>query len=414
MKIAIIGSGISGLTCAYLLHQEHEISIFEANDYIGGHTHTIDVDLPTGNFKLDTGFIVFNNKTYPNFSKLLNQLNVAIQATDMSFSVSCDATGLEYNGSSLNQVFAQRRNLVSPKFYRLLFDIWQFNKAAKKLLLAPNHQISVSDYLKNAGYSHIFSEHYLLPMAGALWSAPTNKVAKMPLHFLLNFLANHGLLSFTDHLQWQTIKGGSARYVDQLTAGFKEKIFLQTAISKVHRSAEKVLLTTAQNEQLAFDQVIFANHSDQALALLSDATSVEHEILGAITYQTNDVVLHYDRTLLPKEPRAIASWNYQRLAQSSTTATLTYYLNKLQNLTAPYDFCVTLNQTHAIDPDKILGRFTYEHPQYNLKTLQAQKLHKKVSGYNRTHFCGAYWGYGFHEDGVNSALVVCDYFGAKL
>jgi predicted NAD/FAD-binding protein len=415
MKIAIIGSGIAGLTSAYLLNRNHAITVFEAGDWIGGHTHTVDVEVNGQSHAVDTGFIVFNDWTYPNFIRLLGQLGVGFKATEMSFSVSDPASGVEYNGHSLNSLFAQRRNLLSPKFWGMVRDILRFNREALNDL---NQQripgdMTLGDYLKANGYSERFIQHYIVPMGAAIWSMSLNDMLGFPLQFFVRFFKNHGLLSVSDRPQWCVVEGGSSSYVAPLTESFKQHIRLNCAVSRVERDGDGVTLHSAAGAE-RFDKVIFACHSDQALALLAEPTATEQAILGALPYADNDVVLHTDTRLLPKRPLAWASWNYRLGGPVDQPAAVTYNMNILQGIQSDTTFCVSLNQTAAIDPSKILARYTYAHPQYSLAGMAAQGRWEELLGANHSYFCGAYWANGFHEDGVVSALRVAREFGEAL
>ena len=406
MKIAIIGSGISGLSAAWYLHRQHRhaITLFEANDYIGGHTHTHIIPLDGQQYAVDTGFIVFNDRTYPNFIALLEQLQVPSQATQMSFSIQCEQSGLEYNGNTLNSLFAQRRNLLRPGFYRMLRDILRFNRAAPALLAAADNNLSLLDYLQSSSYGKAFIEHYLLPMGAAIWSAEPGLIARMPAHFFIRFFQNHGLLSVNQRPQWHVIKGGSQRYVEALTAGFREHIRLRCPVAQIRRRPGHVEIQPVNGDSERFDAVIIATHSDQALRLLADPSAAERTVLSAIPYQPNEVVLHTDTRLLPRRKLAWAAWNYQVPAHPQDRVAVTYNMNILQNLQAPVTFCVTLNPTRHIDPTRILARMTYQHPVFSPSSVAAQRRHAEINGVNRTWYCGAYWRNGFHEDGVSSAL----------
>jgi len=415
MKIAIIGSGIAGLTSAYLLNRSHDITVFEAGDWIGGHTHTVEVQVAGQRYAVDTGFIVFNDWTYPNFIRLLSQLGVGFKATEMSFSVSDPVSGVEYNGHSLNSLFAQRSNLVSPKFWSMVRDILRFNREALNDL---NQQriasdMTLGDYLKANGYSERFIQHYIVPMGAAIWSMSLNDMLGFPLQFFVRFFKNHGLLSVSDRPQWCVVEGGSSSYVAPLTESFKQHIRLNCAVTRVERDADGVTLHSAAGTE-RFDKVIFACHSDQALALLAEPSRIEKEILGALPYADNDVVLHTDTRLLPKRPLAWASWNYRLGGPVDQPAAVTYDMNILQGIQSDTTFCVSLNQTAAIDPSKILARYTYAHPQYSLAGMAAQARWEELLGANHSYFCGAYWANGFHEDGVVSALRVAREFGEAL
>lgn len=405
MKIAIIGTGISGLTAAWHLHRKHELTLFEANDYIGGHTNTVDVEFWGRRYAVDTGFIVFNDWTYPHFIELLDQLGVASQPTLMSFSVRCERTGLEYNGQDLNTLFAQRFNLFRPSFHRMLRDILRFNREAPALLDG-DQTITLNAYLREQGYSREFIEHYVIPMAAAIWSAEPQAMGEMPARFFVQFFKNHGLLSVNQRPRWRVVQGGSRHYVERLTAPFRDRIRLNRPVEWIRRQATHVQVKPRHGAVERFDEVVIATHSDQALRLLADPSAKERDILGAIPYQENEAVLHTDNRLLPRRKLAWAAWNYHLPAQPQTRVAVTYNMNMLQSLDAPVTFCVTLNRGEAIDPARILYRVTYHHPVFTDASVQAQARRDEISGVNRTWYGGAYWGYGFHEDGVNSGLAV--------
>lgn len=404
MKIAIVGSGIAGNVAARALAREHEITVFEANDYVGGHTHTHEVEVDGTPYAVDTGFIVFNDWTYPNFTRLLSELGVAAKPSTMSFSVRCERSGVEYNGTSLNTLFAQRRNVLRPSFHRMLRDILRFNREARSLLDDPGCALTLGKYLERGGYGREFIEHYIIPMGAAIWSADPAQMYGFPAHFFVRFFDNHGMLSVNDRPRWYVVPGGSRSYVEPLIAPFRERIRLDCPVAEVRRLPECVAVRTRGGELEYFDFVFLACHSDQALALLGDATSLEREVLGAIPYQENDVVLHTDERLLPHRRRAWAAWNYHVLKSESRRVTVTYNMNILQGLDAPSTFCVTLNHAGAIDPRRVLKRIRYEHPVFTPRAVAAQARQRDVNGVNRTFFCGAYWRNGFHEDGVVSAL----------
>lgn len=408
MRIAVVGSGISGLSTAYYLSRQHEVTLFEAADRLGGHTATIEVVVNGDTYAIDTGFIVYNDRTYPNFIRLLNELNVRTQATAMSFSVSCAATGLEYGGSGFDALFAQRRNLLSPYFLRLLFNIVRFNRNAVRDLESGSlpATMSLGDYLTANRYGDGFVRHYLAPMAAAIWSSSTISVLDMPVHFFVRFFKNHGLLQLRDRPQWYSICAGSRSYIAPLSQPFAERIRLNSAVSKVVRSEAGVTLTTQQGEEHSFDQLVLATHSDQALALLADASTEEQALLSAIRYQANDVVLHTDTSVLPHSKKVWSAWNYSLDGQQRDSAVLNYNMNILQNLNAPETFCVTLNNAAAIADDKVLGSYRYHHPLFDAAAISAQQQWGGINGVRRTWYCGAWWGNGFHEDGVTSALRV--------
>ncbi len=404
MKLALIGTGIAGLTAAWRLFRYHDLTVFEANDYIGGHTHTVDVETASGRHAIDTGFIVFNDWTYPNFIRLLNELGVASQPTEMSFSVRCERTGLEYNGNNLNTLFAQRRNLLRPAFYRLLLDILRFNRQAAQLLENDDYTMTLQTYLTRHRYSSLFISHYIIPMGAAIWSAQPSQFGAMPVRHFVQFFHNHGLLNVLHRPRWRAICGGSRRYVEALTAPFRNAIRLSCPVAWVRRFPTHVVVKPEGHEPERFDGVIIATHSDQALALLADPSETERTLLGAIAYQRNDVVLHTDTRLLPRRPLAWASWNYHLPKQPQDRVAVTYNMNLLQNLNTPETFCVTLNYDSHIDPEKVLYRTVYHHPVLDGSAVAAQRRWQDLHGVNRTWYCGAYWGYGFHEDGVMSAL----------
>ena len=415
MNIAIIGSGISGLTSAYLLNRRHDITVFEASDWVGGHTHTVDVTVDGQTHAVDTGFIVFNDWTYPNFIRLLGQLGVRFKPTEMSFSVNDPDSGLEYNGNNLNSLFAQRSNLLSPGFWKMLRDILRFNKEALRDLEQQRiaADTTLNDYLQANGYSERFILHYIVPMGAAIWSMSMADMLGFPLQLFVRFFKNHGLLSVNDRPQWCVIEGGSSAYIAPLTASFKERIRLNCPVTRVERDLDGVVIQSAAGSE-RFDKVIFACHSDQALKLLAEPSSAEQSILGALPYADNEVVLHTDIGLLPKRKLAWASWNYRLNGAGNTHAAVTYDMNILQGLQSDTTFCVSLNQSAGIDPSKVLARFTYAHPQYSLKAVAAQQRWDELDGAQHTYYCGAYWANGFHEDGVVSALRVARSLGEVL
>ncbi len=414
MRIAIVGAGVSGLVCAHLLNEHHDLTVFEAAGYAGGHTHTVRVDTADDTHHVDTGFIVHNDRNYPRFERLLESVGVATQPAPMSFSVSDGRGGLEYNGSSLNGLFANRANLVSPSFHRMVRDLLRFNREAPALVGLNGAGPSLGEFLDEGGYSRVFVDRLLVPQASAVWSADPASMWEFPASLLAEFFANHGMFGFTGRPEWRSITGGSARYVERLTRDFAPSLRLNSAVTRIERLEDRVELTPSGGEPIAFDEVILATHSDQALGMLADASHAEHDVLGAIRYQPNDVVLHTDRSLLPRRRRAWASWNYHLQDEPVGRTTVTYHMNRLQTLDADREFCVTLNRSSHVDPDTVIRRLSYHHPVYTSAALSAQGRWHEVSGRRRTHYCGAYWGYGFHEDGVVSALRVCERFGRML
>ncbi len=420
MKIAVIGSGIAGMTCAHLLSEEHQVELFESNDYIGGHTHTVDVEVQGQSYAIDTGFIVFNDRTYLNFRALMRKIGVTWRDTEMSFSVRDPLSGLEYNGHSINTLFAQRKNLFKPSFYKLLNGILAFNKQAKAAHqdLSRAQEQTLGEFLAAQKLPQKVADYYLLPMVAAIWSASIDDAADFPLDFFLRFFENHGLLNVADRPQWATINGGSSAYIEPLVGHLKAQTHLNTKLRAVHRQLANrdgaVTLEFADGTLADFDEVILACHSDQALALLAEPSDKESAVLGAIPYQDNEVVLHTDIRLLPREKRAWASWNYllhHGEGARTRPSSVTYNMNILQGIEAPETFCVTLNNTDAIQPERILRKFTYAHPVYSLESMQARARRADICGQQHTHFCGAYWYNGFHEDGVRSALDVTQRLG---
>lgn len=407
MRIAIVGTGISGLLAANLLSREHEVTVFEANDYLGGHTNTIDVETAEGHLAVDTGFIVFNEWTYPNFIELVERLGVAWHDSDMSFSVRCDRSGLEYNGTSLNTLFAQRLNLFRPSFLGMIREILRFNRDAPSLLDDASADPSLGDYLASEGYSDAFIENYLVPMSAAVWSTPPGRMADFPARTLIRFFKNHGFLNVDERPTWRVITGGSKSYIAPLAAPFADRVRLSSPVTRVERRQDGVLVTARGSSAAErFDHVVLATHSDQALRLLADPSDAEREILGAIPYQENRAVLHMDPSVMPRTPRAWASWNYHRGEQESDALTVTYWMNLLQGLSTRENFFVTLNPSMPIEPGRVLRTIHYEHPLFTREAVAAQGRRREISGVRRTSYCGAYWFYGFHEDGVRSALAV--------
>ncbi|MEM7454956.1 MAG: FAD-dependent oxidoreductase [Planctomycetota bacterium] len=437
MKIAIIGAGISGLVCAHRLHAHHNITIFEANSYPGGHTNTADVLCGDRHFAIDTGFIVFNDRTYPNFIKLLDSLGVESQPTIMSFSVKCERTGLEYRGADFKGLFAQKRNLVNPRFLRLLYDLVKFNREAGELVpdfaggnasgdtasgdsRDYDESETLKQFISRKNYSRQFVEQFLLPMGSAIWSCPFEKFEQFPIEFIAEFYRNHGLLSVTNRPQWRVIKGGSREYVRKLIVPFEDRIRLDTPVRSVVREADQVVVSFDSSQRASdgavlenekFDHVIFACHADQALRMLSEGTTRnEREILSAFPYERNIATLHTQEDVLPKARAAWAAWNYFNPVGPSSSATVTYNMNILQSLETDTVFNVTLNDSGRIREENVIEQFTYHHPTFDLNRKKMQRRHAELIGANRSSFCGAYWGNGFHEDGVNSAIAVADWF----
>jgi predicted NAD/FAD-binding protein len=420
MKIAIVGGGVSGLVTAYLLAREHEVTVFEAGSHAGGHTNTIRVDTASETHHVDTGFIVYNDRNYANFERLLERLGVATQPSQMSFGVSDGRGDFEYTGASANGLFAKRAHLVTPWFHRMLADMARFNRAARELLrdgrdpTTEGDGPSLGQWLEQQRFSRPFIDRLIVPQASAVWSADPRQMWTFPARFMAEFFDNHGMLAFSGRPRWRTITGGSASYVEALLQRFSGRLRLRTPVTAVRRDAAAVLVTPRGGEPEPFDEVVLATHSDQALALLADASDGERRLLEAIPYQANEAVLHTDTSILPRRRRAWASWNYHLCDAPPGLTTVTYHMNRLQALRAEREFCVTLNRTSEIAPEHIIATIGYAHPVYTGEGVAAQRRLGEINGANRTHFCGAYWGWGFHEDGVVSALRVAERFGAHL
>ncbi len=415
MRIAIIGSGIAGMTAAYRLHQHrHDITVYEAGSYVGGHTATIDVECFGSHWAIDTGFIVFNDWTYPNFIALLDELKVEWQYSNMSFSLRCEKTGIEYNGTSVNSLFAQRLNILRPSFLQMIRDILRFNEQARAWLAKGDARLTLAEFLEQGRYSRTFIERYIVPMGRAIWSATDHAMLGFPARFFIDFFDRHGFLNVNNRPVWRAIKGGSREYARKLTASFRHRIQLNTQVTGVKRSADRVFIRTARGDVETHDYVVFACHSDQALKILEQPSQVEREVLGAFPYQENEVLLHTDTRMLPRKLLARAAWNYHLMNRPQERVALTYDMNVLQNLDAPEKFLVTLNRNQDIDPGKVIGSYVYHHPVYTPGAVAAQARHHEVNGVNRTFYCGAYWRYGFHEDGVVSALNVLRTFNALV
>ncbi len=409
LRIAVIGAGISGLVVAFRLQSNHDITLFECNDYLGGHTNTVDVEEGERQLAIDTGFIVFNDRTYPNFIELLNEWQVDYQKTVMSFSVRCDRTGLEYRGADFNGLFAQRRNLFNPKFLRLLYDLIRFKKIAEPLLLDQgDDRESVESFLYRHRFSESFIEQYFIPMGSAIWSCPRGKFLNFPIQFIAEFYQNHGLLGVSQRPQWYVIRGGSREYVRKLSRLLDCDTRLNTRVDLVARNENSAKVYFGDNCQ-EFDQVVFACHADQALRILGDgATNSEREILSAFPFEKNVATLHTQTDVLPKSRRAWAAWNYHRGIHESDHATVTYDMNILQSLKTNKEYCVTLNDDGKIKDENIIRQISYAHPIFDLRRKSMQRRHLELIATNQTSFCGAYWGNGFHEDGVKSGLAVVE------
>jgi predicted NAD/FAD-binding protein len=419
VRIAVIGSGISGLAAAYYLSRKHEVSLFEKEPRLGGHTNTVTVESTRGPIPVDTGFIVHNDRTYPNLVKLLRELGVETQPSDMSFAVSCHKTGFEYSSRGLNGFFAQRSNLLRPSQYRLLREILRFNRTAPNLLHQPGAETAtIGDFLDEGRYQPEFTERYLFPMASAVWSMSFDTIRSFPALTLIRFFDNHGMLGINTHPKWKVIRGGSRRYIPPLTAAFSDRIHSDADIASVTRHDSGITLNFrprpfAAQPPMAFDQVVFACHGDQILPLLESPCETERDVLGNFATSLNATCLHTDSRLLPRRGRSRASWNYNLGQDAQDAVTVTYHMNRLQSLDTAEDYCVTLNADGVVDPAKVILQMFYEHPLYTRAALRAQERWAEISGRNRTHYCGAYWFYGFHEDGLNSAMRVARALGVE-
>jgi predicted NAD/FAD-binding protein len=407
-RIAVLGSGISGLAAAYYLSRKHEVTLFEKDERLGGHTHTVMVD----STPVDTGFIVHNDRTYPNFVKLMAELGVETQPSDMSFAVTSPDTGFEYSSRGLGGFFAQRTNLLRPGHYGLLKEILRFNREAPKLLDDPRAaDLTLARFLERGQYRDDFVDRYLIPMAGAVWSMSPSDMLGFPALTLVRFFQNHGMLGINTHPKWKTIRGGSSRYIDPITAPYRQRIELGARIESVARDEAGVVLRFADRPAMNFDEAVFACHGNQVLPLLKNPTPVEAEVMREFATSRNEVCLHTDERMLPRREQARASWNY--LLGESGKVTMTYHMNRLQSIRAPREFCVTLNANGSVDPGRVVRRMVYHHPLYTKASIAAQSRWGEISGKDRVHFCGAYWFYGFHEDGVNSALRVARSLGVE-
>lgn len=413
LKIAVIGSGISGLSAAWLLNQRHDVTLFEKDDRLGGHSHTVDLETPEGKRGVDTGFIVYNPVNYPNLVKLFEHLDVKNTETDMTFGVSVDRGRLEYSGSGLNGFFAQRSHLVSPRHWRLFSDILRFYRNAERLIQDPSlKSLSLGELLRREKYSNTFIYDHLAPMSAAIWSTPADKMLEYPALTFMRFCMNHGLVQMNDRPQWRTVVGGSRNYVDKIAETLEGKIRLNAHINKVYRRGGKVILEHHHGHQEEYDQVVMACHADQSLSLLADPSSEEKRLLSAFPYQRNRAILHTDKRLMPKRKTAWSAWNYLAAAEAETQdVAVTYWMNKLQPLNTSTDIFVTLNPIDEPSEGSILGSYLYDHPVFDLKSVAAQRELWSIQGTNSTWFCGAWFGYGFHEDGLQSGLAVAESLG---
>lgn len=412
MRVAIVGSGISGLLAASLLHPRREITLFEADPRLGGHANTVQVDDGRDSFQVDTGFLVFNDRTYPTLMALFDRLGVVARVSDMSFAVRDEETGLEYGGGSFNALFAQRRNLLRPSFHALLREIVRFHEEGRRYLAKDGPEEPLGAFLAERGFSEALARYYLVPMTASIWSAAPATIAAFPARTLLRFFHNHGLLETKNYPTWFTIEGGSRSYVEALSRPFRDRVRLGAPVRAIRREKDGVVVATDSMGRERFDEVVLAVHSDQALAIMEDPSPEEREILGAIPYLSNEAVLHTDVRLLPRRRAAWSSWNYFIPRAAGSRPLVTYHLNRLHRLKARREFCVTLNPGDRVAPERVLARISYAHPVYSERGVAAQRRHHEISGTRRTHFAGAYWGHGFHEDGARSAVTVARALGA--
>ena len=412
MRVAVVGSGIAGLSSAWLLSREHEVVLFEAEARLGGHTHTHEVEQAGKRYRVDTGFIVHNTHNYPLLTRMFDELGVASQDTTMSFGAQVEATGLEYNATSLDALFCQRRNLLSPSFIRMVREILRFYREAGALLRDPGPGPSLGDYLEQNRYSALFRDAHLIPMASALWSSPSATILDFPAKYLVRFMDHHRMLQVEGRPQWRVVQGGSSSYVDALKARWTVDVRLACPVQRITRDDAGVTVKHVAGED-RFDAIVVATHSDQALALLGDADALEREVLGAMPYQRNEVVLHTDRRLLPTRRKAWAAWNAFVPADPKAECSVSYCMNLLQGLESPDPFVVTLNRTDAIDPAKVIAKMTYHHPVYTHASVAAQDRRGELDGRRNTWFAGAYWGFGFHEDGMRAGVEAAAGLGVR-
>ncbi len=413
MRIAVVGAGVSGLVAARLVNDHHDVTVFEANDYVGGHTHTAHLELDDGELEVDTGFIVYNERNYPLFTALLRELEVATQPSPMSFSVSREPAGIEYRATSIGTLFAQRANLLRPSFHRMLVDIARFNRAARAVLERGDAATSLDQLLDRGRFSRGLRDHFVLPLASSIWSADPVQVGEMPAATYARFMANHGLLSFGAQPRWRTVTGGAHNYVRRLLRDLDGRVHSRAPVESIRRRDDGVELAVGGRAAELFDAVVVATHADQALRLLADPTPEERSVLGAIRFQPNTATLHTDSRMMPRNRRAWASWNYHLVDGARGKATLTYHMNALQSLRTRHEVLVTLNREDEIDPSRIVASYSYDHPVLDAGAVAAQSRRSAIQGRRSTYFCGAYWGYGFHEDGVRSAYDVAALLGLR-
>ena len=410
-RIAIIGTGIAGLGCAHFLHRRFDLTLYEKNDYVGGHTNTVSVAEENRSVPIDTGFMVFNEVTYPNLIRLFRELGVAIKPTNMSFSVQHLPTNLEFCGTSLNHIFGQRRNLFRPRFWNMILQINRFNNEAMEALTAPQFQnLTLGEYVRARRYGHDFLNFYLVPMSSAVWSTPPELMLEFPAVALLRFFHNHGFLGLHTQHPWLTVVSGAKSYVEKITAPFREKIQLRRGATSVRREGNRVKVTDVSGHTETFDYVIFASHADETLKLLADADEKECALLGQFKYQPNSALLHTDASVMPKTKLCWSSWNYRidRAADGKTSPSTIYWMNRLQGVSDRQNYFVSINGENSVNPNTVIKRIQYEHPLFSLGAITAQrelpKLNERMSN---VFFCGSYFRFGFHEDAFTSALELC-------
>lgn len=412
MRIAVVGSGISGLASAWLLSKRHEVVLFEADMRLGGHTHTHDVHVDGRDHRVDSGFIVCSRAHYPLLFRMFDELGVATRPTTMSFSVHAEASGIEYNATDLEGLFCQRRNLVRPRFWGMVRDLMRFYRLAPALLATDDPGPTLGEYLARQRFGAAFRDEHIVPMASALWSSPPRDVLGFPARYLVQFMAHHQMLQVAGRPQWSVVQGGSASYVAALRARWRVQVRTGCAVRRIERDATGVDVHSAAGAE-RFDRVVLTCHSDQALALLGDADLVERDVLGALAYQRNDVVLHTDARLLPRRRKAWAAWNARVPADPDAPCTVSYCMNLLQGIESREPFVVTLNDTARIDPSRVIARMDYAHPVYTHASVAARARKAQIQGRRHAWFAGAYWGWGFHEDGMRSAVEVAEGLGAS-
>lgn len=409
-RIAIVGTGISGLAAAYRLSASHDVHLYEAADYVGGHTNTVRVEADDGVHFVDTGFIVHNTLNYPNLVKLFTELDVPVRDTSMSFSVRCDRTGIEYASNGFDGLFAQRKNLLNPTHLGMLYEVLRWNRTASTVTRDLPETVTLGELLERERYSQVFIDRFVVPMGAAIWSTEASRMMRFPAAYFVRFLENHRMLKPLSQPQWRTVVGGSHEYVKRMVVGFADRIRLSTPVVSITRMADGVVVRDARGGVDRYDDVVLATHADQALRLLQDPTPSEREVLSAIEFQPNEAVLHTDTSVLPRERRAWTSWNYRIPRDPQDGVAVSYSMNILQGLNARDHYVVSLNET-GIDPGKVVKRITYHHPLYTPAAVAAQKRRSEICGVNHTHYAGAYWGFGFHEDGARSGLEVAARFG---